>query len=147
MRIRSVGRQLERTLTKRQTQLFALFLLIGAPLVVSLLSGYFLPGIKGISPLATQDVPPAYMQPAPDPAAGLPPSQPEPPPSPAQQTGPQAGGSYTPVAALDTSGVTISGSDPAPLSLGGSDASAPAQSGQEPPTLSADQLHAMNDVH
>ena len=134
-------------MTKRQTQLFALFLLIGAPLVVSLLSGYFLPGIKGISPLATQDAPPAYMQPAPDPAAGLPPGQLEPPPSPNQQTGPQAGGSYTPVAALDTSGVTISGSDPAPLSLGGSDASAPAQSGQEPPTLSADQLHAMNDLH
>jgi hypothetical protein len=135
-------------LTKRQTQLFALLLLIGAPLIVSLLSGYFLPGIKGISPLSTeQPATPAYMQPAPDPAAGLPPGQPEPPPSPAQQTGPQAGGSYTPVAALDTGGVTISASDPTPLSSGASDGSAPAQGGQEPRTLSADELHAMNDVH
>lgn len=136
-------------MTKRQTQLFALMLLVGAPLIVSLMGGYLLPSLREIAPAPQQPVAPAYMQPAPDPAAGLPPGQPEPPPSPAQQTGPQAGGSYTPVAILDPSGVAISGSDPTPLAPAGSDGSGSAsgQGGGQPRTLTADEQHAMNDVH
>lgn len=112
-------------MTKRQTQLFALLLLIGAPLLVSLLSGYFLPGIKGISPLATQQpAAPAYMQPAADPAAGLPPGQAEPPAGQTAQSGPQANVAFNAGPAYDPSGTSVQGVDPSadavmPMAVGG----------------------------
>ncbi len=134
-------------MTKRHYQLFALFLLIGAPLLVSLLTNSLLPGIQQVAPNQPKPQAPEYMQPAPDPAAGLPPAQPDPPSGQAVQTGPQAGSSYTPVAVLDPQGMALTGTDPTPVSVAAPDGSAPAQGGQEPRTLSADELHAMNDVH
>jgi hypothetical protein len=132
-------------LTKRQTQLFALMLLVGAPLIVSLLSGYFLPGLHDVLPAPQLSGPPADMQPAPDPAASLPPAQPGPPPGQTVQNGPHAGGNYAPVAMLDTSGTAISGSDPTPLALAGSDPSTPSGTTPVNTELSGDKLRAMTE--
>ncbi len=115
-------------MTKRHYQLFALFLLIGAPLLVSLLTSSLLPGIRQIAPAQTKPQVPEYMQPAPDPAAGLPPAQPEPPPSQAVQSGPQAGSAYVAGPSLDTGGMAISGTDPAP---GGTAATYPSPQGSD----------------
>jgi hypothetical protein len=106
--------------TKRQYQLFALVLLIGAPLMVSLLSGYFLPGLRQIAPGPLAPPPqPEYMQPAPNPNDGLPPALPPPPPSTQpMQNGPQAGGLYDAPPSLNPSGVAIAGTDPMPGGAG-----------------------------
>jgi len=135
------------TLTKKQTQLFALMLLVGAPLIVSLLSGYFLPGLREVLPAPQQSGPPAYMQSIPDPAASLPPAQPNPPPSQPAQGGPLAGGNYTPVPVLDPSGMAISGSDPVPAAAMAGDGSAVAQGNPQPRPLTAEEIQAINDVH
>ena len=132
-------------MTKRHYQLFALLLLIGAPLVVSLLTSSLMPGLRQIAPSQTEPQRPEYMQPAPDPAAGLPPAQQEPPPSQAVQSGPQAGGNYTPVAVLDPAGTTLKGTDPTPLSPASSDPAQPGHAEQGPGILSAEDQRAMND--
>lgn len=133
-------------MTKRHYQLFALFLLIGAPLLVSLLTSSLLPGLRQITPAPSKPQVPEYMQPAPDPGAGLPPGQSEPPPSQPSQSGPQAGGNYTPVATLDPTGTTLAGVDPTPISVAASDVSAPGQNGQGPGILSTEDQRAMSDV-
>jgi len=133
-------------LTKRHYQLFALFLLIGAPLLVSLLTSSLLPGLQQIAPAQIKPQAPEYMQPAPDPAAGLPPAQPEPAPSQPDQSGPQAGGNYMPVATLDPTGTTLTGVDPTPVSVAASDVPPAGQGGQGPGIPSAEDQRATSDV-
>ena len=133
-------------MTKRHYQLFALMLLVGAPLLVSLLTTSFLPGLQQIAPNSPEPQRPDYMQPAPDPAAGLPPAQQEPPPGQLVQAGPQAGGSYTPVPPLDPAGVTQVGTDPMPSSPLTSDTALPGQAEQNPGILSAEDQRAMSNV-
>lgn len=133
-------------MTKRHYQLFALLLLVGAPLVVSLLTSTFLPGLRQIAPNQPEPQRPDYMQPAPDPEAGLPPAQQETPQGQVVQAGPQAGGSYTPVPPLYPAGVTLAGTDPTPISPLAADAASPGQAGQNPGILSAEDQRAMSDV-
>jgi len=133
-------------MTKRHYQLLALFLLIGAPLLVSLLTSSLLPGLQQIAPAQSKPQVPEYMQPAPDPAAGLPPALPEPPPNQPSQNGPQAGGNYTPVATLDPTGTTLAGVDPTPVSVAASDVTVPGQSGQGSGIPSAEDQRATSNV-
>jgi len=97
-------------LTKRYYQLFALALLIGAPLLVSMLSS-LIPGIHPLGPPeAHASVRPDYVQPAANPAANLPPAMPNPPPvSQNGQAGQQTSEAGT---TINTTGMSVAGVDP-----------------------------------
>jgi hypothetical protein len=138
--------------TKRQYQLFALLLLIGAPLTVSLLSGYFLPGLRQIAPgHVPAPAAPEYMQPAANPADSLPPAMPPPPAGQPMQSGPQAGSAYDAAPSFNPSGVAIAGTDPMPAS--GQSAAASAPTAEVPPAnanplgLSREDIAAIRDEH
>ena len=125
-------------MTRRQYQLFALLLLIGAPALVSLLN-QMLTGIHAIAPGPSQPLErPAYMQPAANPAADLPPALLPPSTDPMGQ-GMQNGQNAQNVPLgtapmLDTSGIEVSGTDPtagidpSPVT-GNPSASAPSEEG------------------
>ena len=121
-------------MTRRFYQLFALAILIGAPLLISLMTS-MLPGsskpdaIEPASPAATE-----LSEQSANPADDLPPAQPPPPPpNSQQQPAMQAGVAFDAAPSLDPSGAGVSGTDPTPVTDAGSDA-APVAS----PQLSSD---------
>lgn len=99
-------------MTRRHYQLFALAILIGAPLLVSLLN-HMLVGLGPIAPQqAAAPAAPDYMAPAVNPEDDLPPELKAPPSGQAAQNGPQAGMASDPGAGLNPAGMAVAGSDP-----------------------------------
>ncbi|MBO9581270.1 MAG: hypothetical protein J7498_10310 [Sphingobium sp.] len=137
-------------MTKRRYQLFALSLLIGVPFLMSLLTSSLVPGLQQIAPTAPTPQMPEDMQPTPDPAEARSPAQTQalakPPQNRPGLSGPQAGGGYTPVAALDPTGTIPVGVAPTPVSIAVSDVSVPGQNNQGPSIPPAQAQHATNDI-
>lgn len=107
-------------MTKRQYQLFAILLFIGAPLLVSMLSNWAL----GINRLASGQTP-AQAEPAPPPEIVEAPA----PEQPHQQppSAPMENGLMSAAPTLDPSGIAVESSDPSALAAGSSPARAPQQ--------------------
>lgn len=105
-------------LNKTHYRLFAIAVLLGAPLLVSIVNSA-MPGPR----IETSQAPrPEYLQPPADPMANLP--KPQLPPLPQNQQG--AGTAFTAAPTLDPNGLAVSGSDPSPGAGAPADAAAPA---------------------
>ncbi len=99
-------------MTRRHYQIFALAILIGAPLLVSLLN-QVLGGVVALAPQQQVQAPAAPDENTivVDPSASLPPESQGSPPGQAMNA-PQQGDASTPPPLLDTSGTAVTGSDP-----------------------------------
>ena len=114
-------------MNKTQYQLFAVSILVGAPLLVSVVANA-IPGIHDAASVASDArAQPADTEAQPDPAASAPPP---PPPPPAEML---ADGSMSAGAAVDPAGIQVAGVDP--VISGGAD-----------PAASAASLELPNDV-